>query len=156
MDEKKLVSADPPLLNRFEKQRMSINDVLNDRQKELVGYLSDWTRRMSTLTVVNSSHNNEFTQKHLYVGFNKGETLQSLVIDITKNNPEAEDEEILEKCKESLIAIASSDGILRAEQSTLERDEVDHWKEIYFRKQHHDNLYDYFENLLFLHQGCLL
>jgi hypothetical protein len=148
MDEKKLTFADPPLLNRFEKQRMSINDVLNERQQELVGNLSDWARQMSTLTVVNSSRNDEFTQKHLFIGFNKDETLQSLIIDITKNNPEAEDEEILKKCKESLIAIASSDGVIRAEQSTLEQDEVDQWKEVYFRQQHHDSLYDYFNDLL--------
>src|SRR4051794_5660084 len=152
MDEKKLISADPPLLNRFEKQRMSINDILNDRQEGLVEYLCGWARRMSTLTVVNSSNNNEFSEKHLYIGFNKDETLQSLVIDITKNNPEVEDKEILEKCKESLIAIATSDGILRAERSTLERDEVDHWKEVYFRQQRHDSLYDYFNDLLSVNQ----
>ena len=97
MDEKKLASADPPLLNRFEKQKMSINDVLNGRQKVLVENLGDWARRMSTLMGVNQispSRNNEFTQKDLFIGFNKDETVQSLVIDVTKNNPE----EILEKC----------------------------------------------------------
>ena len=148
MDEKKLVSADPPLLNRFEKQKMSINDVLNEKQKGLVVNLGEWARQMATLTGVNSSSNNEFTQKDLFIGFNKDETLQSLIIDVIKNNPESEDEAILDKCKERLVAIASSDGVLRAEQSTLERDEVDRWKEVYFRQQHHDSLYDYFENLL--------
>src|SRR5438045_61072 len=99
MDEKKLVSADPPLLNRFEKQKMSINDVLNEKQKGLVVNLGEWARQMATLTGVNSSSNNEFTQKDLFIGFNKDETLQSLVINITKNNHDAEDKEILEKCK---------------------------------------------------------
>ena len=151
MDEKKLVLTDPPLLNRFEKQKMSINDVLNDRQKALLENLDDWARRMSTLIEVNQilpSCNNKYTQMDLFIGFNKDETLQSLIIDVTKNNSETEDEEILEICKERLVAIASSDGILRAEQSTLERDEVDRWKEVYFRQQHHDSLYDYFEDLL--------
>ena len=148
MDEKKLASADPPLLNRFEKQKMSINDVLNDRQKSLVENLDDWSRRMSTLVGINQI-NNEFTRDDLFIGFNKDETLQSLVIDITKNNPKAEDDVILEKCKEHLIAIATSDGIVRAEQSTLDRDEVDHWKEVYFQQQHHDSLYNYFDDLLF-------
>jgi len=44
MDEKNLASADPPLLNRFEKQKMSINETLNDRQKLLVENLGDWAR----------------------------------------------------------------------------------------------------------------
>jgi len=152
MDEKKLVLADPPLLNRFEKQKMSINDVLNDKQKILVENLGDWTRRISTLVGMSSSRNNEFTRKDLFIGFNEEETLQSLVIDITKNHPDTEDDEILEKCKECLIAIASSDGILRADQSTLERDEVNQWKEVYFRKQHHDSLHDYFDDLLPVNQ----
>src|SRR5688572_12032655 len=116
MDEKKLASADPPLLNRFEKQKMSINDVLSNRQKALLENLDDWARRMSTLMEdqTSPSRSNEFTQKDLFIGFNKDETLQSLIIDVTKNNPEAEDGEILGKCKECLVAIASSDGILRA------------------------------------------
>ncbi|GBB91806.1 hypothetical protein RclHR1_01920010 [Rhizophagus clarus] len=148
MDEKKLNKADPPLLNRFEKQKMSINDTLNNRQKLLVENLNDWARKMSTLIGVNSvtQIRNRFTQKDLFVGFNKDETLHSLVIDITKNNPEAEDNEILEKCKECLIATASSDGIMRAERSALERNEVDQWKQVYFNQQHHDSLYDYFAN----------
>ena len=103
MDEKKLASADPPLLNRFEKQKMSINDTLNDWQKSLVENLSDWAKKMSTLTGINpvSQLRNRFTQKDLFVGFDKDETLPSLVIDVTKNNLEADDDEILEKCKES-------------------------------------------------------
>ncbi|PKC05361.1 hypothetical protein RhiirA5_485721 [Rhizophagus irregularis] len=147
MDENKLALADPPLLNRFEKQKMSINDTLNNKQKLLVENLGDWARKMSTPIVVNPiTLRNKFTQKNLFIGFDKDETLQSLIIDITKNNPEADNDEILEKCKECLIATASSDGVVRAEQSALERDEVDRWKQVYFRKQHHNSLYDYFAN----------
>ncbi|PKB96958.1 hypothetical protein RhiirA5_506790 [Rhizophagus irregularis] len=145
MDEKNMAAADPPLLNRFEKQKMSINDTLNNKQKLLVENLGDWTRKMSTLIGVTQLRN-KFTQKNLFIGFDKDETLQSLIIDITKNNPEADNDEILEKCKECLIATASSDGVVRAEQSALERDEVDRWKQVYFRKQHHNSLYDYFAN----------
>ncbi|CAB4488333.1 unnamed protein product [Rhizophagus irregularis] len=145
MDEKNVASADPPLLNRFEKQKMSINDALNNKQKLLVENIGDWTRKMSTLIGVTQLRN-KFTQKNLFIGFDKDETLQSLIIDITKNNPEADNDEILEKCKECLIATASSDGVVRAEQSALEKDEVDRWKQVYFRKQHHNSLYDYFAN----------
>ncbi|GBC14226.1 hypothetical protein GLOIN_2v1789429 [Rhizophagus irregularis DAOM 181602=DAOM 197198] len=147
MDEKNMASADPSLLNRFEKQKLSINDTLNDKQKLLVENLGDWARKMSTLIGVNpiTQLRNKFTQKNLFIGFDD-ETLQSLIIDITKNNPEADNDEILEKCKECLIATASFDGVVRAEQSALERDEVDRWKQVYFRKQHHNSLYDYFAN----------
>src|SRR6266542_3924391 len=149
MDENNLASADTPLLNRFEKQIMSINDTLNDRQQSFVENLGDWVRRMSTLIKGNQVNQlrNRFTQKDLFVGFDKDETLQSLVIDITKNNPKANEEEILEKCKECLIAVASSDGIVRAERSTLERDEINRWKHVYFHQQQHDSIYDYFTAL---------
>jgi hypothetical protein len=148
MDEKKVASADPPLLNRFEKQKMSINDTLNDRQKFLVENLSDWARKMSTLIGVDpiTQSRNKFTQKDLFIGFDQDETLQSLIIDVTKNHPEALDDEILEKCKECLIATASPDGIVRAERSALERDEFVQWKDVYFNQQHHDSLYDYFDD----------
>jgi hypothetical protein len=142
-----LASADPPLLNRFEKQKMSTSDILNDKQKDLVRRLDEWVKQMSTLVGATLLVHNKFTQKDLFIRFDKDETLQSLVINITKSNPEADDDDILEKCKECLIAVASSDGVIRAERSALERDEINRWKYIYFRKQHHDSLYDYFTAL---------
>ncbi|PKY36119.1 hypothetical protein RhiirB3_458070, partial [Rhizophagus irregularis] len=86
--------------------------------------------------------------KELFIGFDDDETLQSLVINIITNNPEVKDEVILEKCKECLIAIASPDGVLRAELSTIERDGFNKWKQVYFHQQYHDSLYDYFNALL--------
>ncbi|PKY59724.1 hypothetical protein RhiirA4_482717, partial [Rhizophagus irregularis] len=146
MDENKLALADPPLLNRFEKQKMSINDILDNDQKLFYENLNDWARKFSTPIDNNQAtqSRNKFTQKDLFIGFDKNETLQSLIIDITKNNPEADEEEILEKCKECLIATATSDGVVRAELSALERDEFEKWKRVYFNQQHHDSLYDYF------------
>src|SRR5262249_55663791 len=87
-------------------------------------YIGNWVKRMSILVKVNSIAN-RFTLKNLFDGFDEDETLQIFVIDIITNNLEAKDDEILEKCKESLITIASPDGIIRAELSILEQDEVD-------------------------------
>ncbi|PKC60440.1 hypothetical protein RhiirA1_539838, partial [Rhizophagus irregularis] len=156
MDESNLASANPSLLNRFEKQKLPINGILNDRQKLLVKYLDSWTKQMLTLIEANSVTQlyNGFTQKDLFIGFDVDETLQSLVFDITKNNPEANDNEILEKCKESLIAIASPDGIIRAKLSILEQDEVDRWKFFYFNKQHHNSLANYFDVLFYQEKLC--
>ncbi|PKY48629.1 hypothetical protein RhiirA4_525636 [Rhizophagus irregularis] len=149
MDETKLALANPPLLNRFEKQKMSINDLLDDKQKLLVEYLDNWTNQITTLVKTNSvtGLHNRFTREDLFIGFDKDETLQSLIFHITMNNPEANDNEILEKCKESLIAIASPDGIIRAELSILDQDEVDRWKYAYFKHHHHNGLFNYFDAL---------
>ncbi|UZO24840.1 uncharacterized protein OCT59_017134 [Rhizophagus irregularis] len=150
MDEMDLPLAGPPLLNRFEKQKVSIDDILNERQMLIVKDLFNWINQMLTSFESNSDiqTHNKFTEKELFIGFDDDETLQSLVINIIKNNPEVKDEVILEKCKECLIAIASPDGVLRAELSTIERDEFNKWKRVYFHQQYHDSLYDYFNALL--------
>ncbi|PKB94898.1 hypothetical protein RhiirA5_386370, partial [Rhizophagus irregularis] len=90
----------------------------------------------------------------LFIGFDKNETLQSLVIDVKKSFPEADEEEVLIKCKEKLINIASSDGMIRAEQSNLHLEEVRYWKNVYFNNQHHNNLIDHIQYRLknFVHE----
>ncbi|CAI2163352.1 4918_t:CDS:2 [Funneliformis geosporum] len=124
MDEKKSHLADPSLLNRFEKQKLSISDVLDVRQQSLVLQLKDWTKRMTTFEGHTKDQiPNEFSQKDLFVGFDEDVTLQSLVLNITKNNSD-DDKGILEKCKDSLISTATSDGIIRAEKSIMEQDEI--------------------------------
>jgi hypothetical protein len=149
MDENNLASVDPLLLNRFEKQKLSLDDILDYRQKLLVKHLDNWTKQISTLIKANSMNYlyNKFDLKDLFIGFDEDETLQSLVFNITKNNHEANDDEILEKCKESLIAITTSDGIIRAELSILEQDEVNRWKHVYFDQQHHNGLSNYLNAL---------
>eukprot|EP01047_Picozoa_sp_COSAG01_P104958 COSAG01_NODE_34221_length_551_cov_0.964602_2_plen_102_part_01 len=49
MDKSKVTSADPPFLNRFEKQSISYADVLEDRPEtmKLVHKLREWVRRVS-------------------------------------------------------------------------------------------------------------
>jgi hypothetical protein len=139
LDEKKLKDADPPLLNRFEKQRMTLNDILSKDEKEIVKQLEEWTRQMSTVA------GNKFSPNDLFIGFNEEETLQSLVV-YTKRN--VGEKELFEKCKETLIAVATSDGMVRVDKSHLEFDEIQHYKHIYFKVQHHNDIADYFQNLL--------
>ncbi|GBC10143.1 hypothetical protein RclHR1_09380003 [Rhizophagus clarus] len=135
-NEKNFASTDLILTN---------DDTLNDRQNLLIEILSDWTIKMSTL--IDADSKPQFNQSDLFIGFND-ETLQNLIINIIKNNPATDNNKILEKCKECLIATASSDGIVRAERSALERDEFNQWKHVYFHQQHHDSIYDYFSALL--------
>ena len=59
----------------------------------------------------------EFKPSDLFIVFDENETLRSLVIDVTKSFPEAEEDEVLFKCKEKLINIATTDGLIRAEKS---------------------------------------
>ncbi|CAG8518032.1 9622_t:CDS:10, partial [Cetraspora pellucida] len=143
--------ADPPLLNRFEKQKMTIKDTLTTTEFQIVEQLLTWVDQMSKIfgTQDNQSKLNEdFKQKDLFIGFDPDETVQSLVIDTKKNHPNSDDRDILMKCKEKLVAIASSDGIIRAEKSELDDDEKRYWKKVYFEHQHHDSIVDYIQDAL--------
>ncbi|CAG8439539.1 3367_t:CDS:10 [Acaulospora colombiana] len=158
LDESKLKEADPPLLNRFEKQKMSIEDALSEEQCGLVKTLKDWVQQMATMIGKNNvtvRHN--FTLKDLFIGYDPDETLQSLVISTMHKYKNATEEAILATCKESLVSIASADGIIRATKSAMDTEESLRWKNVYFksyasRKQYHDHLADYFVNL-FLSQS---
>ncbi|CAI2170802.1 7188_t:CDS:10 [Funneliformis geosporum] len=147
LDNEKLNNADPPLLNRFEKQQMTIKDILNKDEKELVNKLREWTRQM-TIIVGTEEKNLDFTTEEVFIGYNKEETLESLIIDIKIKDPGMKDGELLEKCKENLVATATSDGMIRVKKSTLHFEEIQHLKNIYFQTQHHDDLADYFQDLL--------
>ncbi|CAI2182222.1 12497_t:CDS:2, partial [Funneliformis geosporum] len=75
LDEKKLENADSPLLNRFEKQSMTMNDILEKDDQELVIQLREWTWQMSNMA---GTAGTNFTIEDLFIGFNEEETLQSL------------------------------------------------------------------------------
>ncbi|CAG8562549.1 11938_t:CDS:10 [Diversispora eburnea] len=159
LDESKLDKADPLLLNRFEKQRLTFEDALTKHQFDIVEILEEWVRQMGTLVSKNGITSlSDFTLKDLFIGFDPDETLQSLVMYIMKMNPESQHEEILRKCKESLVAIASADGIIRATKSGIDLEESLFWKNVYFpplkhKNQHHDDLF--WNNVFFPSQeGC--
>ncbi|CAG8813852.1 12063_t:CDS:2, partial [Gigaspora margarita] len=96
LDEKKSATADPPLLNRIEKQRLTIDDTLTNNHQKI----------------------------DLFIGFDENETLQSLVIDVMTKFPEDNEEAIIKRCKAALIDIASSDGIIRASRSNMDPREL--------------------------------
>ncbi|CAG8488111.1 5420_t:CDS:10 [Diversispora eburnea] len=91
MDENKLRKADPPLLNRFEKQKMTINDALTVHQKKMVSQLLDWANQMSEKS--NLSYDEKIYWKNVYFKVQHHDNLvdyfESLLGDpeIIKNNP---------------------------------------------------------------------
>ncbi|KAF0487085.1 e3 ubiquitin-protein ligase [Gigaspora margarita] len=160
--EKQLATADPALLNRFEKQRMIIDDfhdILTDNHQKIVKILSTWTQKMVSMKETNKTNvlQTSFTRNDLFIGFDENETLQSLVIDVVTKFPEDNEEAIIKQCKTTLIDIASSDGIIRASRSNVDPGEIDQWKNVYFgnltdehiQLQNHDSLSSFFGRLFF-------
>ncbi|RIB21686.1 hypothetical protein C2G38_2175948 [Gigaspora rosea] len=147
LDEKKVNYSDPPLLNRFEKQKMTINDIIDDEMEGILNKLVEWSQQISTLLNTEDETASNFNENDIFIGFDKDETLQSLVI-YNSNNPELEDEnDILHKCKEMLLGIALPDGIIRSKKSMLSNDEIKYWYNLYFQ-QYHEDLPGYINSLL--------
>lgn len=122
---------------------MTINDA--QKQSEFVKELKKWVDKILPTCNAPSSCD-DFTLKDLFIGFDPNETLQSLVINTMRTMPHASDKEVLARCKESLVAIASADGIVRTTKSVIHPDENLLWRNIYFSSrdlidQYHDHLF---------------
>ncbi|CAG8631484.1 21109_t:CDS:10, partial [Gigaspora margarita] len=147
LDEKDVDLSDLPLLNRFEKQKMTINDMIDNSKKRLLNELVKWSMRISTFLNIEGEATSKFNESDMFIGFDKEETLQSLVI-YNSNNPELKDEtKILHKCKEQLIGIALPDGIVRSKNAILSSEEIDYWYNFYFQ-QYHEDFPGYIKSLL--------
>ncbi|CAG8653071.1 1680_t:CDS:2, partial [Acaulospora morrowiae] len=162
LDEYNLPITDPHLLSRFEKQKLSVEDTLTEKQHGLLKLLNTWTKQMVTIIEKNNfTVCHDFTLEDLFIGYDSEKTLQSLVINAMHQNEGATNEEILETCKESLISIASTDGIIRATKSAMNKEESLRWKRIYFssnefKNQHHDNLMNCFNGMLNSHNSHMV
>ncbi|KAF0475496.1 e3 ubiquitin-protein ligase [Gigaspora margarita] len=113
---------------------MTINDIINSRMKGLLNQLVKWAVQISELLNMEG----EFNKNDIFIGFDKEETLQSLVI-YNGNDPELKDKtNILHKCKEQLIDIALPDGIVHSKKSMLKNEEIDYWYNFYFQQDYED------------------
>lgn len=145
IDEQRVDYTDPPFLNRFEKQLLRFSDVLNAQQEEIISYLGDWSRAFAT----GSEFQSHFNETDVFIGFNK-DTLPSLVLHVSKDDTINKDE-IVEKCKEELMGIATPDGVLRclnADLSKQSKVEVDMIYRNYFSKPVHMGLKEYMTQVL--------
>ncbi|CAG8709962.1 9694_t:CDS:2, partial [Acaulospora morrowiae] len=153
LDETKLPFADPTLLNRFEKQKLTLEETLTEREAIIFTRLKDWTHLISSIYELSDedAESHHFKEEDMFIGFSSEETLQSLIIDQCEKNPDSDDDTIISLCKESLISIASSDSIIRADKSLLKLSdalEVNKWQQVYFQNQRHGNIREFFGALL--------
>ena len=139
VDQHKVDYADPPFLNRFEKQLLRFSDVITPEEKAVISTLQAWVEDFSTISHLNA----QFSVSETFAGFHE-DTLPSLVLhhqsdSITK-------EELFEVCKKDLLRVASPDGILRALGSKLANEEpleVSRLYEEYFSIPIHGGISNY-------------
>ncbi|CAG8511896.1 28926_t:CDS:10, partial [Gigaspora margarita] len=78
LDEKDVDLSNLPLLNRFEKQKMTINDMIDNSKTRLLNELVKWSIRISTLLNIEGEATSKFNESDMFIGFDKEETLQTL------------------------------------------------------------------------------
>ena len=152
-DHQKLDFSDPPFLNRFEKQLLRFSDVLNEKQQEIITRLDSWVQQISTVQGLES----QFKESDMFIGFHE-DTLPSLVLLHSQDTDES-NEEIIQKCKDDLMWVATPDGVLRAQKSDrLKEDsqEVDRLSDEYFEKPIHDGLASFIETVILDHETAFL
>ena len=145
IDQGRVDYTDPPFLNRFEKQLLRFSDVLDGKQRNIISSLKEWVKSISTIPDFES----QFHEEDMFVGF-CDDTLPSLVL---KNSQDKElnKEDILEKCKQDIMLVASPDGVLRSLESSLSKknfEEVQTLYNSYFQKPLHNGLKEYLKHSL--------
>ena len=137
VDYNKVDYADPPFLNRFEKQLLRFSDVLSGKQQQIITELQSWVSQMSSVEDLDE----QFKESDMFMGFNE-DTLPSLVL-LHSHNTEEPNEMIVNKCKDDLMWIATPDGVLRTQKcERLKEDsrEVNMLANEYFEKSIHNGL----------------
>ena len=153
MDPRAVVHADPPFLNRFEKQRLSCADSLRPEHAATLARLHRFVLEFCTpkpgALAAAAAH---FRPSDTFLGLHD-ETLPSLVLfhsaameaeAASAPDHAAEPPPLFERCIESLLAIVPLDGLLRARCCLpgAERALGVGWEESFF-SQHRTSLRDY-------------
>jgi hypothetical protein len=149
IDQHKVDSSDPPFLNRFEKQVLRFFDVLTEGQHNVVIKLRRWVEGMSTV----EGSESHFNESDMFIGFHE-DTLPSLVLS-HGHDTESPSNEVLKKCKDDLMWIASPGGVLRTQRCNFLKEdsqEVQELSDDYFKKPLHQGFAAFMEYVVTNHQ----
>ena len=138
VDEQKVDFTDPPFLNRFEKQVLRFDDIIQEEQKQLIKELNHWIHEFCLI------YNSPFKEEDSFVGINP-ELIASLVYQTTKIeiSGSLSKNEIFQKITNALLWLVPPDAILRMTQSKFAKckpTEVEDIQEKYFRRPVHQGL----------------
>ena len=131
VESKRLYTIDPPFLNRFEKQALSIRDFMSCEDRQCMNQLNDLVHGMSLI------QGTQFSKEDVFPYFND-ELLASLAILSSKSN-------LVDKvafCERKLLWLIKPDSLIRLHRVNDKkiRDKCRKLKETYFRLPIHSGL----------------
>ena len=149
IDQHNVKRSDPPFLNKFEKQVLRFSDVLTHDQQDVIIELHRWVQGMSKIEGLES----HFRETDMFIGFHE-DTLPSLVLS-HGHDTDGLPEELLKKCKNDLMWIASPDGVLRTQKCSLLKEDIQEVQEFtdeYLKKPLHHGFAAFMQHVKTNHQ----
>ena len=143
VDEQKIDYTDPPFLNRFEKQLLRFQDIIDDNAKSMIRDLEKWIDDFSSISEL------PFQKEHAFAGLN-ADTVPSLVY-MLSHETDWNDSRIFEECKNCLLWLVPPDAMLRTSLSELavkNSEEVNELQSRYFDRPVHDGLATFLRSLI--------
>ncbi|XP_042369460.1 E3 ubiquitin-protein ligase rnf213-alpha-like [Plectropomus leopardus] len=130
-----------PLINRLEKHYLDINTVLRNEQKDISRQLHEWVDEFVSLS---SQHpmKKRYVPSDVFIGYHS-DTCSSVVLQVTKNESEADAQTILNKAKDVLLNCATPDSVVRLDKSRLPDEEREILMSKYVKEEMHKSLGDY-------------
>ncbi|XP_046548874.1 uncharacterized protein LOC124258825 [Haliotis rubra] len=144
VEEQKVDLSDPPFLNRFEKQRLVMNDVLAPEAKVIAAQLQSWIEDISKVSGFESMSPTEL------LPIFSSDLIPSLVHSEYKSTLDDRDD-FRNMCLQKIIKLCTPEGIIRAENSALmtkEKSLVKSIREQYFSLPIHDGLQTFLQHML--------
>ena len=144
VNEQKINYTDPPFLNRFEKQLLRFQDIIDDSAKSMISDLEKWIDNFSSISEL------PFQREHAFAGLN-ADTVPSLVYMLSQET-DWNDSRIFEECKNCLLWLVPPDAMLRTSWSKLavNPEELNVLQSRYFDRPVHDGLAVFLRKLI----GC--
>ncbi|MCO5600108.1 hypothetical protein L7F22_054216 [Adiantum nelumboides] len=134
VDHDHILQLDPPFLNRFEKQILTYESILNDPQKRAVELIRAWAQELAAKSLVAGCPDSAWNdaEKHFFSGFFE-DSIPSLVMYHWMMRTEASDSsQLIYRCKVDLLQTANVNAIARAHlQQTFKRDEFERWTDMF-------------------------
>jgi len=143
VDEQKVDYTDPPFLNRFEKQLLRFQDIIDDTARSMIKDLEKWVDDFSSIPDV------PFQRQHAFAGLNV-DTVPSLVYMLSQK-AEWNDSRLFAECKDCLLWLVPPDAMLRTSSSELavkNSEEVNMLQNKYFDRPVHDGLAVFLRRLI--------
>ncbi|MED6241326.1 hypothetical protein ATANTOWER_009228, partial [Ataeniobius toweri] len=130
-----------PLINRLEKHILDINTVLKKGQRDIADQLHKWVNDFISIEHQYSTSKKYFPED-AFIGYHS-DTCSSLVLQVTENKDETDDQVTLKKAKTVMLKCATPDSVIRLDKSELPDDERDCWMKEYVKEDMHRSLGDY-------------